>query len=60
VTGDHGESEGMSDTVLCARCVRAPRDEEDRATWVTIDDDEICLGCTTLNDRERLRADEDR
>jgi hypothetical protein len=27
--------------------------------WVTIDDDEICPGCLTLNDRERL-LDEDR
>jgi hypothetical protein len=28
--------------------------------WVTVDDDEICPGCVTLNDREELRADEDR
>jgi hypothetical protein len=46
--------------LLCARCARTPRDPDDRTTWVTIDDDRICPGCLTLNDRERLRMDEDR
>jgi hypothetical protein len=44
----------------CARCARPPRDPDDRASWVTIDDDRICPGCLTLNDRERLRMDGDR
>jgi hypothetical protein len=43
----------------CARCARLPRDPDDRMAWVTVDDDEICPGCLTLNDRERL-LDEDR
>jgi hypothetical protein len=44
--------------VLCARCVRAPRDPDDRATWVIVADEQICPGCVTQSDRERLRMDE--
>jgi hypothetical protein len=44
----------------CARCARAPRDPDDRTTWVMIDDDRICPGCLTLTDREQLRTDEER
>jgi hypothetical protein len=43
--------------VICARCVRAPRDPDDRATWVTIADDRICPGCLTQSDRTRLHMD---
>jgi hypothetical protein len=55
-----GEPDAETAPLLCARCARPPRDPDDRAAWATIDDDEICPGCLTLNDRERLRADEDR
>lgn len=50
----------MSDderAVVCARCVRAPRDPEDRATWITLDDERICPGCLTQSDLERLRME---
>ena len=55
-----GEPDPEAAPLVCARCARAPRDPDDRTAWVTIDDDEICPGCLTLNDRERLRTDEDR
>ena len=54
-----GEPDTAAVPPACARCARAPRDPDDRSTWVTIDDDKICPGCLTLNDRERLRADGD-
>lgn len=40
--------------VLCARCVRASRDQDDLATWVALAGEQICPGCLTQNDRERL------
>ena len=43
--------------VICARCVRAARDPDDRAAWVTIADDRICPGCLTQSDRARLHMD---
>jgi hypothetical protein len=43
--------------VVCARCVRAPRDPDDRKTWITVADERICPGCLTQSDRERLRMD---
>jgi len=43
--------------VVCARCVRAPRDPEDRATWITLADERICPGCLTQSDLDRLRMD---
>jgi hypothetical protein len=58
VSGDRDE-ETATPLLHCARCARPPRDPDDRATWVTIDDDRICPGCLTLNDRERLRMDGD-
>jgi hypothetical protein len=42
----------------CARCARLPRDADDRMSWVTIDDNQICPGCLTLSDRDRLPDDE--
>ena len=45
-------------SVLCARCIRSPRDPADRATWVSVADGQICPGCVTQSDRERLRMDE--
>jgi hypothetical protein len=36
---------------------RTPRDAEDRLSWITIDDNEICSGCLTVSDAERLRTD---
>jgi hypothetical protein len=60
VSSGQGKGDRAASPPLCARCGRAARDQDDRAAWVTIDDDEICLGCMTLSDRERLRADEDR
>jgi hypothetical protein len=57
----HGsEPDATAAPQLCARCARAPRDPDDRTAWVTIDESEICPGCLTMNDHERLRADEDR
>jgi hypothetical protein len=53
------EPDGAATPLYCARCARPPRDVDDRTAWVTIDDDTICRGCLTLNDRERLRADEE-
>lgn len=41
----------------CARCARAPRDAEDLFAWVEIDGDEVCPGCLTLGDDERLRSE---
>jgi hypothetical protein len=41
----------------CPRCTRSPRDAEDRLNWATIDDAEVCPGCLTMNDVERLRDD---
>lgn len=43
--------------VVCARCVRAPRDGDDRKAWITLADERICPGCLTQSDRERLRMD---
>jgi hypothetical protein len=60
VSDDRGGDDAAARPLLCARCARAPRDPDDRATWVTIAEDWICPGCLTLNDRERLRMDEER
>jgi hypothetical protein len=38
----------------CARCARSARDAEDRSTWVTIEDEEVCPGCLTLLETDRL------
>jgi len=46
--------------LLCARCVRAPRDPDDRTTWVTLAGEQICPGCLTLDDRAWLQFDADR
>jgi hypothetical protein len=53
---DTAANDGAS-RVVCARCVRAPRDRADRKTWITLADERICPGCLTQNDRERLRTD---
>jgi len=57
VSDDRDGEDATARRLLCARCARVPRDPDDRATWVTIDDDRICPGCLTLSDRERLRMD---
>jgi hypothetical protein len=44
--------------VTCARCARQPRDPDDRASWATIDDAEVCPGCLTLTESEAHRAAE--
>lgn len=60
MSDDRVEPDAPAQPLFCARCGRMPRDQDDRTTWVTIDDDRICPGCLTLNDRERLRLDDDR
>jgi hypothetical protein len=53
---DH-DADAATTPIVCTRCTRTPRDTDDRLAWVTIDDDEICPGCLTMNDEERLRND---
>jgi hypothetical protein len=50
------DSSKESEFVLCARCARRPRDSEDRASWATIDDAEVCPGCFTLTESQALRG----
>ena len=38
----------------CSRCARFVRDADDHTTWVTIDDEEVCPGCLTLLETDRL------
>jgi hypothetical protein len=38
----------------CARCARSARDSDDRSNWVTIEDEEVCPGCLTLLETDRL------
>jgi hypothetical protein len=38
----------------CSRCARSARDSDDRTSWVTIDDEEVCPGCLTLLETDRL------
>jgi hypothetical protein len=57
----HQSESGQAATPLvCVRCRRAPRDPDDRATWAVVDDDNLCPGCLTLDEVERLRADRER
>jgi hypothetical protein len=51
------EDDAAARPVVCARCVRAPRDPDDRATWITMADERMCPGCLTQSDRERLHMD---
>jgi hypothetical protein len=52
---DHGaEPEALAHPVLCARCRRTSRDEADSRTWVILDGEQICTGCLSQTDRERL------
>jgi hypothetical protein len=60
VTDERGDIQAAALPLRCARCVRTPRDPDDRTTWVTIDDERICPGCLTLHERERLRLDDGR
>jgi hypothetical protein len=54
VTGDQGNDDGTE--LLCARCVRAARDADDFATWISFaEGDEICPGCLTLSESIELR-----
>jgi hypothetical protein len=43
-----------TDLETCSRCARSARDPDDRSTWVTIDDEEVCPGCLTLLETDRL------
>jgi hypothetical protein len=54
-----GEFAPAAGPLVCARCRRPPRDPDDRAGWFTINDDKLCPGCLTLDERERVRADRD-
>jgi hypothetical protein len=54
-----GDAAPAASPSLCARCRRPPRDPDDGARWVTINDDTLCPGCLTLAERERLRSDRD-
>jgi hypothetical protein len=57
----HESESGREATPLvCVRCRRAPRDPDDRATWVVLDDDNLCRGCLTLDEVGQLRIDKDR
>lgn len=58
MSDDRTSAEAGIFPVLCARCFRAPRDSGDRATWVALADQQVCPGCVTQSDRERLRLDE--
>jgi RNA polymerase-interacting CarD/CdnL/TRCF family regulator len=58
VSDDGMAADAWACSMLCARCIRAPRDPADRATWVSVADGQICPGCVTQSDRERLRMDE--
>ena len=42
-------------TMTCARCTRAQRDDDDRASWVTLESEDVCPGCLTLTEAEALR-----
>ena len=55
-----GEPGPAPTPLVCVRCRRAPRDPDDHATWVVVDDDNLCPGCLTLDEVVRLRADKDR
>lgn len=54
-----GESAPAAAPLVCARCRRPPRDPDDRASWVIINDDKLCPGCLTLDELGRVRADKD-
>lgn len=55
---DDGMADDGASPVLCVRCVRVPRDPDDWTTWFIFDDEQVCPGCVTQSDRERLRMDE--
>jgi hypothetical protein len=45
---------GEHDPETCSRCARSARDADDLTTWVTIEDEEVCPGCLTLLETDRL------
>jgi hypothetical protein len=47
----------LSKTAACARCRRAPRDEDDLAAWELIEDDFVCPGCLTLLETDAHRRE---
>ena len=55
-----GDAGPAATPLVCVRCRRAPRDPDDRTTWVVVDDHNLCPGCLTLDEVGRLRADKDR
>jgi hypothetical protein len=57
MSDDGTAADPQADPVVCARCLRAPRDPDDQATWITLAEEQICPGCLTQSDRERLRMD---
>lgn len=52
--GAEAEADALAHPVLCARCRRTSRDQADSRTWVTLDSEQICTGCLSQTDRERL------
>jgi hypothetical protein len=50
MSAEHDED----DLEWCSRCARSARDAEDGTAWVTIDDEEVCPGCLTLLETDRL------
>jgi hypothetical protein len=53
------EGSGLSNHVGCARCRRAPRDDADFVEWEQLDDGEVCPGCLTMLEVERLGRKDD-
>jgi len=43
--------------VTCVRCAREPRDEDDRTSWASIDQEDVCPGCLTLSEADALRKE---
>lgn len=59
MTDDGVETGAEARPVLCARCRRASRDQDDLTTWVALAGEQICPGCLTQSDRERLPMERD-
>jgi hypothetical protein len=55
VPGDRHEHDEDSGVIVCARCVRRPRDADDHAVWAAFEEGAVCPGCLTLTEVEQLR-----
>ena len=44
--------------VECSRCVRLPRDADDRDAWAVLEDEPVCPGCLTLTEAAARRTDD--